>query len=133
MIIENISDGVIVANKNKEVILANDVANEFFGIGDDFKLSIDFLEHFEILFPDGETIFPVQNLPSELALRGEATDNIDVILRDVSTNEYKRVLLSGRPIIDNENNIYSHPFFFAMEFVVTSTKHSSNYKSRSFI
>lgn len=119
MIIENISDGVIVANNNKEVIMANDVANELFGLADDFKLSIDFLGHFEILFPDGETIFPVQNLPSELALRGEATDNIDVILRDVSTNEYKRVLLSGRPIIDNENNVAA---------VVVTIKDISRYK-----
>ncbi len=117
-IIENISDGVIVANKGKEVILANDVANELFGIEDDSKLSIDF-SHFEVLYPDAETTFPVQNLPAERALAGEITDDVDVLLKDRSRNEYRRVLLSGRPIMDNENNVVA---------VVLTIKDISRYK-----
>jgi PAS domain S-box-containing protein len=119
MILENISDGVLVANTDKEVVLANDVANALFGIEDDSKISINFSDHFKVLFPDGKKTFPVQDLPSERALLGEITDNIDVILKDLETKEMRRVLLSGRPIIDNENN---------MAAIVVTIKDISRYK-----
>ena len=118
-ILENISDGVLVANTNKQVILANDVANELFGIEDDSKISINFSDHFEVLFPDGSKTFPVQDLPAERALVGEITDDVDVILKNLSTNKMRRVLLSGRPITDNENHVAA---------VVVTIKDISRYK-----
>ncbi|GAA4950175.1 hypothetical protein GCM10023314_24450 [Algibacter agarivorans] len=119
MVLENISDGVLVANTSRQVILANDVANELFGIEDDSKISINFSDHFKVLFPNGKKTFPVQDLPAERALVGEITDDIDVILKDLATNEMRRVLLSGRPIIDNENHIAA---------VVVTIKDISRYK-----
>jgi PAS domain S-box-containing protein len=105
MILENISDGVIVANANRQVILANHIANELFRIEDDSKIPINFSDHFEVLYPDGETTYPVQNLPAERALVGEVTDDIDILLKDLETNESRRVLLSGRPILDSKNHV----------------------------
>ncbi|SDI28989.1 PAS domain-containing protein [Winogradskyella thalassocola] len=119
MIIENVNDGVLVANANKEVILANDVANALFEIEDDSKISINFSDHFKVLFPDEKKIFPAQNLPAERALNGEITENVDVILKNLETNEMRRVLLSGRPIIDNENHIVA---------IVVTIKDISRYK-----
>lgn len=105
LILENISDGVIVANSNKKVILANDVANELFGTEDDSKISTNFSEHFELYFPDGKTTFPIQKLPMERALVGELTDDVDVVLWNAKLQEKKRVLLSGRPIMDQQNQV----------------------------
>lgn len=105
LILENISDGVIVANSEKKVILANYMANELFGTEDDTKISTNFSEHFEMYFPDGKTIFPIQKLPMERALVGEQTDDVDVVIRNQKTQEKKRVLLSGRPIIDKQNKV----------------------------
>jgi len=119
MILENISDGVLVGNTNKEVILANEVANELFGIEDDSKLSINFSDHFKVLYPSGKKTFPVQDLPAERALVGEITDDIDVLLKNLKTNEMRRVLLSGRPILDNENQVAA---------VVVTIKDISRYK-----
>lgn len=119
MVIENINDGVLVANTNKEVILANNVANALFGIEDDSKISINFSDHFKVLFPDGKKTFPVQDLPAERALVGEITDNLDIILKDKATKEMRRVLLSGSPIIDNENHVAA---------IVVTIKDISRYK-----
>lgn len=105
MILENISDGVLVANTSKQVILANYMANELFQIEDDSKISIHFSDHFNLYFPDGKTTFPLQNLPMERALTGESTDDIDVLLLDPITKEKKNVLLSGRPILNAENEV----------------------------
>ncbi|MDB9720440.1 PAS domain S-box protein [Winogradskyella sp.] len=119
MILENITDGVLVANTNKEVVLANDAANFLFETEDDSKISINFSDHFKVLFPDGKKTFPVQDLPAERALDGEITDNLDVLLKDLSTKKMRRVLLSGRPIIDHENNVVA---------VVVTIKDISRYK-----
>tara|TARA_R110001583_G_scaffold50850_1_gene158684 strand:+ start:3651 stop:5474 length:1824 start_codon:yes stop_codon:yes gene_type:complete len=105
MILENISDGVLVANTSKQVILANYMANELFEIEDDSKISIHFSDHFKLFSPDGETTFPVQNLPMERALIGESTDDIDVLLINPTNKKGKRVLLSGRPILNTENEV----------------------------
>ena len=105
LILENVSDGVIVANADKKVVLANDMANELFGTEDDSKISTNFSEHFELYFPDGKTIFPIQKLPLERALLGEPTDNVDVVLWNPKLQQKKRVLLSGRPILDKQNQV----------------------------
>lgn len=105
LILENVSDGVIVANAEKRVILANDMANELFGTEDDSKISTNFSEHFELYFPDGKTIFPIQKLPLERGLVGESTDDVDVVLWNPKLQLKKRVLLSGRPIFDKQNQV----------------------------
>lgn len=104
-ILENIGDGVLVADSNRNVMLANYMANEMFGVEEDSKIPVNFSDGFELFFPDEKTTFPVQNLPMERALKGEATDDIDLVLWSPISNEKKRVLLSGRPIIDLQKNV----------------------------
>ncbi|SDW41100.1 PAS domain S-box protein [Flavobacterium degerlachei] len=105
LIVENIGEGVIVANADKEIILANYRANEILGIYQNEKISTSLTNHFELYFPDERTIFPSQNLPMERAFNGEVTDDIDVILWDPEKREKKRVLISGRPLVDQDNNV----------------------------
>jgi PAS domain S-box-containing protein len=105
LIVENIGEGIIVANANKKIVMANDMANEFFGINEDDKISSNFVNHFEVYFPDQNTIFPAQNLPLERAFNGESTDDIDVVLWNPEKKEKKRVLISGRPLVDQNDNV----------------------------
>ena len=105
LIVENIGEGVMVANADKKIVMANDMANELFGTHEDDKISPNLINHFELYFPDEKTTFPSQNLPMERALNGEVTDDIDVILWDPNTKEKRRVLISGRPLIDQDNNV----------------------------
>lgn len=119
LIVENIGEGVIVANADKKVILANDMANALFGIEEDDKISTDLTTHFELYFPDEKTVFPSQNSPIERAFNGEATDDVDIILWNPSAQEKKRVLISGRPLVDQKNNVVA---------VVVTIKDISKYK-----
>lgn len=105
LIVENISEGIIVANADKKIIMANTMANEIFGIEEDDKISTDLSSHFELYFPDEKTIFPSQNLPMERALDGEVTTDIEIILWNPVAQEKKRVLISGRPLVDQDNNV----------------------------
>lgn len=105
LIVENIGEGVIVANADKKIILANDMANEIFGIEEDEKISSHLTDHFELYFPDEKTIFPSQNLPMERALNGEITDDIEVVLWNPVAQAKKRVLISGRPLVDQNSKV----------------------------
>ena len=105
LIVENIGEGIIVANADKKIVLANDMANEFFGIKEDDKIAPNFTNHFEVYFPDQKTVFPLQNLPMERAFKGEVTNDIDVVLWNPEKQEKKRVLLSGRPLIDQNDKV----------------------------
>jgi PAS domain S-box-containing protein len=105
LILENISEGVIVANSDKKIVLVNYVANEIFGVEEDDAISPNFTDHFELYFPDEKTVFPSQNLPMERALNGQVTDDVDVVLWDSVKREKKRVLISGRPLIDQDSHV----------------------------
>ena len=105
LIVENISEGIIVANADKKIIMANNMANEIFGIEEDDKISPNLSNHFELYFPDEKTIFPSQNLPMERALNGEVTTDIEIILWNPIAQEKKRVLISGRPLVDQNNTV----------------------------
>ncbi|WP_348813553.1 PAS domain S-box protein [Flavobacterium maritimum] len=105
LIVENIGEGVIVANADKKIVMANDMANELFGIAEDDEISPNMTHHFELYFPDEKSTFPSQNLPMERALNGEVTDDVDLVLWNPNTHEKRRVLISGRPLVDQENNV----------------------------
>ena len=105
LIVENIGEGVIVANADKKIILANTTANEIFGTKEDVEISTSFENHFELYFPDQKTTFPSQNLPMERALNGESTNDIDLVLLNPTSKERRRVLISGRPLVDQNKNV----------------------------
>ena len=105
LILENISDGVIVADTNKNVLMANDMANTLFGVEEDEKMTADFSSYYELYLPDEKTVFPSQNLPIDRALKGDATDDIDVVFWNPEAQEKKRMLLSGRPIVDQKKEV----------------------------
>lgn len=118
-IVENIGEGVIVANSDKKIVLANDMAYELFGIEEDDKISSDLTNHFQLYFPDEKSTFPSQNLPMERAFNGEVTNDVDVVLWNPITQKKKRVLISGRPLVDQENHVVA---------AVITIKDISNYK-----
>lgn len=105
IILENINEGILVANTDKKTILANTMANELFGIEEDEKISPNLINHFELYYPDEKTIFPSQNLPMERALLGEETNDIDLVLWNPNTQEKRRLLISGKPLIDQDNKV----------------------------
>lgn len=119
LIVENIGEGVIVANADKKIVLANEMANSIFGIDEDTNISSHLTDHFELYFPDEKTIFPSQNLPMERALNGEVTDDVEVVLWNPVAQEKKRVLISGRPLVDQNNKVVA---------VVVTIKDISKYK-----
>lgn len=107
LILENIGEGIIVTDTQKRIVLSNHMAEEIIGVKQDSEIptTLDWSTKYDLYYPDQQTIFPAQNLPLEKALKGESTDDVEIILEDSETKNKKRVLISGRPIIDENNYI----------------------------
>jgi PAS domain S-box-containing protein len=101
LILENIGEGVIVIDKNSNIILSNHTAEEIIGV----NIPVDWSVKFNLFYPDGEITFPAQSLPLLKALKGEQTDELEIIIQDQLSMVRKRVKLNGRPIIDENNYI----------------------------
>lgn len=107
LILENIGEGIIVTDTQKRIVLSNHMAEEIIGIKQDSEIptTLDWSAEYELYYPDEKTIFPAQNLPLDKALRGESTDDVEIIIANPETNTKKRVLISGRPIVDENNYV----------------------------
>lgn len=107
LILENIGEGIIVTDSQKRIVLSNHMAEEIIGIKQDSAIptTLDWSAKYDLYYPDEQTIFPAQNLPLEKALKGESTDDVEIIIENSETKDKKRVIISGRPIIDENNYI----------------------------
>jgi PAS domain S-box-containing protein len=105
LILENIAEGVVVANADKKVVMTNYIANKIFGIQENNEMSPNLINHSEVFYPDEKTIFPVQNLPMEHAFNGEVLDDVDVVVVDSVSKEKKRLLISARPLVNQEDKV----------------------------
>lgn len=107
LILENIGEGIIVTDNQKRIVLSNHMAEEIIGIKQDSETptTLDWSAKYDLYYPDEQTVFPAQNLPLEKALKGESTDDVEIIIADSETKTKKRVIISGRPIIDENNYV----------------------------
>ena len=107
LILENIGEGIIVTDTYKRIVLSNHMAEEIIGIKQDggVPTALDWSAKYDLYYPDERTIFPAQNLPLEKALKGESTDDVEIVIEDSETRDKKRVIISGRPIIDDNNYV----------------------------
>lgn len=105
LILDNIGDGVIVVNKEGQVVMANYIANALYQNDGEGEFQADLSELYDLYYPDEKTVFPSQNLPTERALRGEETEDVDVVIWDDEHQIKRRVLISGRPIVDQKNEV----------------------------
>ncbi|MFE3846984.1 PAS domain S-box protein [Flavobacterium sp. LB3P45] len=107
LILENIGEGIIVTDSQKRIVLSNHMAEEIIGIKQDSSAptTLDWSTKYNLYYPDEKTVFPAQNLPLDKALKGESTDDVEIIIEDSETKTKKRVVISGRPIIDDNNYV----------------------------
>ena len=107
LILENIGEGIIVTDSQKRIVLSNHMAEEIIGIKQDSSAptTLDWSIKYNLYYPDEKTVFPAQNLPLDKALKGESTDDVEIIIEDSETKTKKRVVISGRPIIDDNNYV----------------------------
>jgi signal transduction histidine kinase len=97
-IVNSIGDGVGVVDENGDFLLHNPAAQRMLGIGVDIGGPDGWQEHYGIFRPDGHTPFPDQELPLVRALSGEATDDVEMVIRNAGQPKGIRINVTARPL-----------------------------------
>ena len=97
-VLDNIGDGVVVADADGRLTEFNPAARRILGRGTSDAPPEQWPPEFGILRPDGVTPFPAAEVPLARAIRGEATNEVEMVIRQASLADPVYLSVTGRPI-----------------------------------
>jgi len=112
LIVDGLAEGVVMAKPDGHFQLFNPAAEDILGLGMIDVDPVEWSRTYHIYMPDGETLFPAEELPLARALRGESTDDIEAISRTLHRGD-TWLNISGRPIRDDVDAILGGVVVFA--------------------
>ena len=95
---DSISDGVVVADENGQFTMFNPSAEKILGMGPTDIDSDEWSDQYGVFFPDKVTPLPSAELPLTLALKGQATDNVEMFIRNSNVPDGVYISVNGRPL-----------------------------------
>jgi PAS domain S-box-containing protein len=104
-ILGNLSDGVIVADTAGKILMANRAAIAVLGRGEKHIPPSEWSEAIGLFVPGTEELFPPDELPLARAIRGEATDSVEVIVRNRHSPDGAHMSVSGAPMKDGKGSV----------------------------
>ncbi len=96
-IMASLGDGVGVVDAEGAFLLHNPAAKALFGV-DDIAGPENWQGHYGLFRPDGRTPFPVEEMPFVRALRGESSDDVEMVVRNAARPDGILVSVDGRPL-----------------------------------
>jgi PAS domain S-box-containing protein len=94
--ISSMADAILVADETGKILIANPAAKQVFGNRHDIG-SEDWVRSSHLLLPDGMP-FPRDLTPIARAVRGEAVDNVEMVLHRDGVSEPLHLVANGRPL-----------------------------------
>ena len=105
-IIQNLADGVIVADRNGKFICFNKVAETVLGLGALDVSSDQWSQAYGCFQPDGVTPFPSHELPLARALTGEMVGETEILIRNPERPEGVSILVHAGPVRNETGELY---------------------------
>ena len=100
-IFNSIGDGVVATDENGNFTVFNPSAERLVGIGMTDVGPDRWTDRYGVFFPDRVTRFPVEELPLVRAMRGEASDDVELFIRNEKNTEGVYINVNGRPLLDD--------------------------------
>jgi two-component system NtrC family sensor kinase len=100
MILDKMSEAVIVADEQETFLVFNAAAKRMFGSGATETKSQQWSQQYGLFLPDQVTPIAGPDLPLTRAVRGETVDNQEIFVRHAQAPDGLWVLINGRPLID---------------------------------
>lgn len=104
MILDNISDGVAASDLNGALTYVNRACEKISGFGLIETLPEQWSKVYGAFYPDGKTLFPWNELPLVRAMRGEAVDDVEMLIRNPRRPQGVYITVSSRPLVDESGN-----------------------------
>ena len=95
---DSISDGVVVADEDGQFTMFNPSAEKILGMGATDIDSDEWSDQYGVFLPDKVTPLPSAELPLTLALKGQATDNVEMFIRNPEVPDGVYISVNGRPL-----------------------------------
>ncbi len=105
-IIHNLSDGIIVADKNGKFLYFNKIAQSILGFGAVDAALDAWSEIYGCYRSDRITPFPSQELPLARALRGETVDGTEIYIRNQNRPDGAFILVKATPLRDEVGELF---------------------------
>lgn len=104
-VLDSMSDGVVVANKEGRFILFNPAAERIIGAGS-VDISIDeWSSHYALFLDDQKTPFPSADLPLARALGGASMDKVEIYIQRQENLPGKWISVSSRPLQEEDGTV----------------------------
>ena len=101
-ILDSIGEGVVVADENGKFLLFNPAAEKLTGIGATESQQEEWSERYGIFKTDTTTPYSAQEVPLAKAIRGEATTEEELFIRNSEVPEGVFLSVTGRPLKDEK-------------------------------
>ncbi len=102
-IFNSMGDGVIAADTSGAFTIFNPSAKKILGIGLIDTTPDKWSESYGFFFPDRVTPFPADELPLACALKGRASDEVEMFVRNPEVPDGVFISVSGRPLQDEDS------------------------------
>jgi PAS domain S-box-containing protein len=102
LILNSMSDGVIVADENGQFLIFNPAAEQMFGRITDTQQE-EWADQYGLFQPDQVTPIPTEQIPLVRATQGEHVDNLEIFTRHRQAPEGFWITVSGRPLKDTNS------------------------------
>ena len=104
-ILEEMKEAVVIAGLDGASLYVNRAAKKIFGQQTDPGDRSRWSQDLGIYRMDGTTLFPPEELPLARALRGESTDEVEMLLRNANLPEGLFLSVRGRPIRGDQGEV----------------------------
>ncbi|HJZ95642.1 MAG TPA: GAF domain-containing protein, partial [Candidatus Solibacter sp.] len=99
-VLDNMGDGVVVADENGRFLLFNPAAEQILRIGAIETSPVEWSARYGLYLPDKVTPYPPADLPLARAIRGESMSGVEVFVRHAQAPEGVWVTANSRPLRD---------------------------------
>lgn len=107
-IVDHMGDGLVVIDLDHRFILFNPAARRMLGADVPSIPPEQWAEHFHFFLPDGKTPYLSYDLPLQRALRGQASDNVEILVRHPRRGRAGGdtwISATARPILDERGDV----------------------------
>lgn len=105
LVLENMGDGVIVADVSGRFLLFNPAISRMLGRTPSGVITDQWPEYFGFFQSDGMTPYPREQLPLRRAIRGEPVDDAELMVRTDGRQDPRWVSVNSRPVRDGRGQL----------------------------
>lgn len=105
LVLDNIGDGVAVANENGELVLFNPAGERILGAGATAGPPDNWTAFYGLYLPDAVTPYPGRQLPLYRATMGESSDQVEMYLHNDRLTQGSWLSVTARPMYDSRGTL----------------------------